>query len=473
MNIQAVFFDMGGTIDTHHHDRASSLDVTEEIRNILSRAGVNLANLDTETLYTVMRKGLTRYRLWREETLFELPPERIWREFVLQDFQVALHQLDGVAEELAFTVETRYFQRQMRPEIPEVLDAIQQLGLKMGIISNVQSRSQVPGDLKRYHLLRYFDPIVMSSVYGRRKPDPSIFHYAASLAQVPTSACVYIGDRISRDILGARRAGYALAVQIRHGYKEGDDPLEPVPDAIIGDMRELVDILKQVVSRSIGHTNHRKIQAILFDASDILYFRPNKGKWLKRYLADLGLDPHSIDLSQKQQIETRAFKKEIDTEEYYTELLRLYGVQGDKQLEVGKKVLEKESDDIEIFEGVRDTLIGLKERRFLLGIVTDTVLPTYKKLHWFEQAGFGHVWDVFTSSRNVGIRKPNPGIYQAALRQLGVTPEEAVFVGHNASEIQGAAAVGLTTIAFNYEDGVQADIYVEHFADLLKLAVLS
>ena len=51
--------------------------------------------------------------------------------------------------------------------------------------------------------------------------------------------------------------------------------------------------------------------------------------------------------------------------------------------------------------------------------------------------------------------------------------DEAVFVGHNPSEIQGAINVGLTTIAFNYEDGVKADIYVEHFSDLLDVSELS
>ncbi len=473
MNIQAVFFDMGGTIDTHHHERTSGLQATEDIRNLLSQAGLDFSNLDPEHLYAIIKEGLTRYRLWREETLFELPPECIWREFVLQEFRVVPHQLDDVAEELALTIETRYFHRQMRSEMPEVLEAIRKLGLKMGVISNIQSRGQVPGDLRRYNLIQYFNPIVLSSEYGRRKPDASIFHHAASLAEVPTSACVHVGDRISRDILGARRAGYAMAVQIRHDYKEGDDPVEPVPDAVIENMTQLVDILQQELQSSRVSTNHRKIKGILFDASDILYFRPNKGKWLKSYLDDLGLDDQSIASTRKQALETRAFKREIDTEEYYAELLKLYGVRDDEQIEAGKKVLEKESESIKIFDGVKDTLIRLKERGFLLGIVTDTALPTYKKLNWFQQAGFGHVWDALTSSRDVGVRKPNPGIYQAALRQSGLTSEEAVFVGHNAAEIQGAQTVGMTTIAFNYEDDVKADIYVEHFTDLLTLAVLS
>ncbi len=114
-----------------------------------------------------------------------------------------------------FFIETHYYQRAMRPEVPGVLEAIHKMGLKIGLISNVNSRGQVPANLEQYGIRHYFDPIVLSSEYGRRKPDPAIFHYAARLANVPTSDCVYIGDRIARDILGARRAGFRLAVQIR------------------------------------------------------------------------------------------------------------------------------------------------------------------------------------------------------------------------------------------------------------------
>jgi FMN phosphatase YigB (HAD superfamily) len=233
-------------------------------------------------------------------------------------------------------------------------------------------------------------------------------------------------------------------------------------------MTQLIDILKQKVHQSTSMTNHHRIKAILFDAADILYYRPHDGQLLKSYLQSLGLEWQKIPSAQKQILQTQAFEQEISIEEYYTELLKLYGIQEHDHLEAGKNVLKQESDDIAIFDGVKDTLLGLKERGFLLGIVTDTALPIYKKLLWFEEAGFGHVWDAVTSSRDIGIRKPNPGIYHAALRQLGATPEQTVFVGHHPAELQGADAVGLTTIAFNYEDDVKADRYVEHFADLLE-----
>jgi putative hydrolase of the HAD superfamily len=249
MKLKAVFFDMGGTIDTHTYDRTAGVRATAEIRLLLSRGGVTIKAGDEE-LYDRINEGLTAYRIWREVSCRELPPEKVWREFVLKTYPLSPGQLDGVAEDLAYTVDTRYYQRQMRPDIPRVLETLKGRGLKLGIISNIQSRGQVPGDLCRYGIKHFFDPIVLSCEYGRRKPDPAIFRYAAGLTNVPVCSCVHIGDRISRDILGAKRAGFALALQIRHAFKETPDPENPRPDAVLETMAELPNLLEGLIASS-------------------------------------------------------------------------------------------------------------------------------------------------------------------------------------------------------------------------------
>lgn len=124
---------------------------------------------------------------------------------------------------------------------------------------------------------------------------------------------------------------------------------------------------------------------------------------------------------------------------------------------------------MQFFEGVPETLCALSSEGYLLGIITDTALPVYVKLNWFERGGFGDVWDSIVSSRELGIRKPNPKIYQAALQQLGVTADQTIFVGHKSSEVNGAKAVGIKTVAFNYDEGIIADYYLDHFSDLHKI----
>jgi putative hydrolase of the HAD superfamily len=242
MNLKAVFFDMGGTIDTHTYERSAGIRATGEIRRLLSRAGVDV-HCGAEQLYDWINEGLRAYREWREVSLVELPPEKVWREFVLKNYPLSPGQLDGVAEDLAYTVETRYYQRRMRPEIPQVLETLRRMRLKMGIISNIQSHGQVPGDLSRYGIRHFFNPVVLSCEYGRRKPDPAIFKHAAGLINLPPGACAHVGDRISRDIMGAKQAGFALALQIRHELEGTSDPDRPKPDAVLDSMTELPGLL--------------------------------------------------------------------------------------------------------------------------------------------------------------------------------------------------------------------------------------
>ncbi len=244
MKIQAVFFDMGGTVETFWYDRQLRLQATPPIKHILARAGIDL-HLTHPELYQVVSDGLDRYHAWSLKSLQELPTLQIWQEFILCQYAMDPEKLGSISEDLMCWVETNYYHRKMRPEMPEVLEWIQHHGFKIGLISNVGSRGQVPDSLERYGLHQYFDPIVLSSEYGRRKPDPAIFHYAARLACVPTSQCVYVGDRITRDIDGARRAGFCLAIQIRHAFNHGEPDIGSTPDAVIDDMRQLLDILSQ------------------------------------------------------------------------------------------------------------------------------------------------------------------------------------------------------------------------------------
>ena len=215
MTLRAIFFDMGGTIETFGFTRELRLKATPGLRILLNEAGIDLP-LDDEKLLDLVSAGLKRYHDLCIQQLDEYSTYRVWSEFILSGIPFDAMKLAEKSEALMFYIETQFYQRSMRPEIPAVLEEIRQMGLKIGIISNVNSRGQVTYNLKKYGLQDYFDLVVCSSEFGRRKPDPAIFHYAARLADTPASQCLYVGDRIARDVLGAKRAGFRLAVQIRH-----------------------------------------------------------------------------------------------------------------------------------------------------------------------------------------------------------------------------------------------------------------
>jgi putative hydrolase of the HAD superfamily len=471
MTLQAVFFDMGGTIETFRHTRELRLEATPGIQQRLLSAGIDL-HLGNEQLYQVVTGGLEHYHRWSMQTLDELSPQRVWREYIFVDYPLNPDRLDAIAEDLMLYIETHFYQRQMRLEIPAVLDTIRQMGLKIGLISNVCSRDQVPSNLNMYGIRHYFDPVVLSSEYGRRKPDPAIFHYAARLANVPTSACAYVGDRISRDILGAHKAGYRLAIQIKHDFDHGEADDGATPDMIISNMNELVDILYTELSKSPDHTSSNGIRAILFDAGDILYHRLHMGCGLMQFLKELELEVTEFQAAERKSLSHKAYQGQINQDQYREAVLRMYGVKLPEQIERGKQIMAEEDNAVVFFEGVRDTLVALKKKGYLLGIVTDTANPVHVKLGWFERGGFVNVWDSIISSKEVGVQKPDARIYHAALQQLGLLAGQAVFIGHNALELEGARAVGLKTIAFNYEQDARADYYIERFTDLLEVPIV-
>ena len=454
MTVQAVFFDMGGTIETYGWTPELRLQQTAGIQTRLANAGIHL-ELSVQQLFEIISAGLEAYHQFSLQTMDELPPQRVWSDYVFSDFPVDQEKLAPIAEDLMYYIETHYYQRAMRPEVPGVLEAIRRMGLKIGLISNVNSRGQVPANLELYGIRHYFDPVVLSSVYGRRKPDPSIFHHAARLADVPTSACVYIGDRIARDIVGARKAGYKFAVQIWHDFNHGEEDNGASPDAVITCMTELLDLLKQELNlpKSTGLfsiQNQNKPRALLFDAGDILYFRPERDHKFRTFLEQSGLADKKIPARKMETLKDQAFHGSITQEQFREAVLRLYGVDQPEQIQLGKQAMEEDDNNIQFFNGVRETLIALKEHGYLLGIITDSANPIHVKLRWFENGGFVHVWDSIISSQDMGIQKPAPEIYAAALQQLGLSACQAVFIGHDVDELKGARTAGMKTIALNY-----------------------
>jgi putative hydrolase of the HAD superfamily len=477
MTIKTVFLDMGGTIDTFWFSPEMRLQATPRLQKLLSSAGINL-HLTDEQLYELVTSGLDHYHQWRLRTLEEIPPIKVWCQYILADFPDNFYLDDSIAEDLMVWIETHYYRRQMRPEMPTVLEAIHNMGYKIGLISNVNSRGQVPLNLTQYGIKHYFNPIVLSSEYKRRKPDPSIFHYAARLANTPTSECIYIGDRISRDIVGAKRAGFKLAIQIQHDFKHGESDDGARPDLILKNMTEILEILHTERDRA-DHKHFDKksinnqIRAVLFDAAGVLYSREDNGEELTSFLVKMGIRVDQVSISKLRHIRHLASIGQITYEEYKRAVLQLYGITDPKLIARGIQLSKEENNSIRYFDSVSTTLNTLKNKNFYLGIVTDTAQPLHIKISKLERGGFGSVWDSIISSQEVGVQKPDPKIYQLALQQLGIIADQAVFVGHKATELEGARNVGMKTVAFNYENGANADFYIKDFSELADLPILN
>ena len=58
----------------------------------------------------------------------------------------------------------------------------------------------------------------------------------------------------------------------------------------------------------------------------------------------------------------------------------------------------------------------------------------------------GHLFDAILVSDAVGVKKPHPGIFDQALREMGLSASEAVHVGDSQEDIEGAAGAGIRPV---------------------------
>ncbi len=64
-------------------------------------------------------------------------------------------------------------------------------------------------------------------------------------------------------------------------------------------------------------------------------------------------------------------------------------------------------------------------------------------------AALGNPFDVVVSAERAGAYKPDPRPYQLALAELGLPPEEVLFVAGSAHDVGGALGVGMPVVWVN------------------------
>ena len=245
--IDTVLFDMGGTLEDIHVDDESRHASIQGVLDILRTHGID-PDKDFETAASAINAGWERYGAYRDPRQRELKPEEIWGSFVLTDFGLDEESVRSYAEELAHMWEVTHYHRALRPHVREMLEGLKDLGMKLGVISNTASLYQVFDILKEYGIRDYFQDVTLSSVTGYRKPNPNIFMVSLHQVQSDPAHCAYVGDTISRDVIGPIRMGFGATFHIdSYLTRLKDTHVSPDMKATynIQDIYEVYTILKE------------------------------------------------------------------------------------------------------------------------------------------------------------------------------------------------------------------------------------
>ena len=246
--IRGVLFDLGGTLHTVDSPAGRDVWFARRLLDRLADYGIRL-DTEPEELAGKLHENGEAYKRRSEKDLRELPTAEIWNDWYLRDWKVGRERLAPIAEELSFLYDYERVRVIRRPYIKEMLDALREQGMKLGLISNIISLSVAPHFLEEYGVRSYMDCIVLSSATGIRKPSSEIFRVAERELDLGPEELAYVGDTLSRDVMGVRNAGWRLMIQIRNpGAAHRDKGLENAglkPDYLIEGLEEIPEIIRR------------------------------------------------------------------------------------------------------------------------------------------------------------------------------------------------------------------------------------
>jgi putative hydrolase of the HAD superfamily len=203
------------------------------------------------------------------------------------------------------------------------------------------------------------------------------------------------------------------------------------------------------------------IKAILFDLDNTILDRTNTfrsftNSFLRSYFDHLEMTQDIFD--RIIHLDQDGYK---DKHELFSELL--------EELPWKTKPLETELLNFYSTEYVKNAVLMEHARevvqharkKYKTGLITNgRTLIQYGKI---DQLGIRNEFDLIIVSEEAGIKKPDPRIFEMAIKQLEVKPEECIYIGdHPVNDIEGAAKIGMETIWMKvnqpWNDGIEAKL---------------
>ena len=207
----------------------------------------------------------------------------------------------------------------------------------------------------------------------------------------------------------------------------------------------------------------QQITAVLFDVGGVLQLLDHErveaaltkgGVLVDR---ERSTEAHYLALAE---LENRSGAQEepVLQSDWLEGFVRALGVPPGQRHKVAIELTEKLADGDgwnDVIPGAIEVLQELHERGLKLGIVSNTPLGgVARRLQTASICqlgeGDGVTVDVIVDSYEAGVKKPHPAIFEAAVRGVGVMPDQVAFVGDSLiADVRGSEAVGMHPIHFD------------------------
>jgi len=200
------------------------------------------------------------------------------------------------------------------------------------------------------------------------------------------------------------------------------------------------------------------IKAVFFDLYHTLVrYEPPQEELEAKALKDFGIDVSpevfrrpfvTADEFIYQEIARRPLSQRSQEEkmtlyaQYQGIVLKEAGIEASEKLVLGLLgKMQQLKMKLVLFDDVVPSLSGLKEKGLILGLISNVEQDMTATLN---ELGLPSWLDIVVTSQDSGFNKPRPEIFQKALRQAGVQPPEAIYVGDQYQvDVIGANQAGM------------------------------
>jgi len=202
MAIQGILFDLYGTLVDIETDESME-EIYRGIAHYLTYQGIQLHRGEVRDRY---------YRIMKEqkeasgEEHPEIDVEAIWNALLREEGITSVYRRRKLALILAQIYRGISRTRlQLYPDVKRVLGELRPV-YRLAIISDAQACFALP-EIRAVGLEGYFDPIIISSTLGFRKPDSRLIEEALDAMRLTPQEAICVGNDMYRDIYGASRIG--------------------------------------------------------------------------------------------------------------------------------------------------------------------------------------------------------------------------------------------------------------------------
>jgi epoxide hydrolase-like predicted phosphatase len=353
--------------------------------------------------------------LWDQVQLGRASSEELWADIG--------QRLGLNAEEVAEFRQTFRAGDRLDEELVALIRHLRDEGYRTALLSNAPAG--LSQRLVELGIDDAFELVLVSGEEGLMKPDPAIFELALQQLGIAAEETIFVDD-FRENVAAAQRVGLVatwfrglplLRRRLRSlGVPVLDPPLNPVPD----------------------------VKAVVFDWGGVMEALPDHttvDEWERRLALSPGTLPAVMWQSETwRQLSVGA----ITNKEYAQHIAHGLNLPG---VETAKSFLNEfwaqDRFNREVAAAAR-ALRGRYKTALLTNNFPDAEQVIRDNLGFDVQAEF----DVCINSAQVGLRKPDPAIFYLTLDQLGVEPQQTIFVDDILRNVDSARELGIHTLQF-------------------------